>query len=43
MHVCGVRPLFSGVAASLGYSVSYSSTFESVTPLYNVSQIRFRY
>ena len=43
MHVCGVRPLFSGVAASLSYSVSYPSTFESVTPLYNVSQIRFRY
>ena len=43
MHVCGVRPLFSGVAASLGYSVSYPSTFESVTPLYNVSQIRFRH
>ena len=43
MHVCGVRPLFSGVAALLGYSVSYPSTFESVTPLYNVSQIRFRH
>ena len=32
-----------GAAAPLGYSVSYPSTFESVTPLYNVSQIRFRH
>ena len=34
---------FSGAAALPGYSVSYPSTFESVTPLYNVSQIRFRH
>lgn len=43
MHAYGVCPLPPGAAASLGYSVSYPSTFESVTPLYNVSQISFRH
>ena len=43
MHALRRVSASSGTAAPLGYSVSYPSTFESVTPLYNVSQIRFRH